>query len=130
MRCNQAIQAMWKKQFTLEFSRDRKSMSVYVEPALTARSPSGPGPARPALPEHLANGPRMFVKGAPDTVVERCTKIRVGAASAFSSFSSTTTVLLFSYSVHKEHVPASYRHVRSSCTSMNHLIRIRLDLGC
>lgn len=26
------IQQMWKKEFTLEFSRDRKSMSVYCSP--------------------------------------------------------------------------------------------------
>lgn len=30
--CNQVIQSMWKKEFTLEFSRDRKSMSVYIVP--------------------------------------------------------------------------------------------------
>lgn len=93
MHCNQAIQSLWKKEFTLEFSRDRKSMSVYVVPE---RAPKGtqrletrlPQPqtqtplsdARPALPAHLANGPHMFVKGAPDTVIERCTKIRVGAS--------------------------------------------------
>lgn len=31
--CNRAIQAMWKKDFTLEFSRDRKSMSTYCTPS-------------------------------------------------------------------------------------------------
>ena len=30
--CNQVIQEMWRKEFTLEFSRDRKSMSVYCVP--------------------------------------------------------------------------------------------------
>ena len=40
---------MWKKEFTLEFSRDRKSMSVYAVPK------SGG-----------STGARMFVKGAPE----------------------------------------------------------------
>ena len=30
--CNQAIQNLWRKDFTLEFSRDRKSMSVFCTP--------------------------------------------------------------------------------------------------
>lgn len=30
--CCQVIQDMWRKEFTLEFSRDRKSMSVYCVP--------------------------------------------------------------------------------------------------
>ena len=29
MACNRKIQESWKKDFTLEFSRDRKSMSCY-----------------------------------------------------------------------------------------------------
>lgn len=40
--CNQGIQAMWKKEFTLEFSRDRKSMSSYCVPIKPGRL--GPGP--------------------------------------------------------------------------------------
>ena len=36
---NQAIQEMWKKEFTLEFSRDRKSMSVYCVPNKPTRVP-------------------------------------------------------------------------------------------
>lgn len=39
---NQAIQSGWKKEFTLEFSRDRKSMSSYCVP--TKASKLGPGP--------------------------------------------------------------------------------------
>uniref|UniRef100_A0A1I8JJ10 Calcium-transporting ATPase n=1 Tax=Macrostomum lignano TaxID=282301 RepID=A0A1I8JJ10_9PLAT len=53
---------MFDKNFTLEFSRDRKSMSSYVTP--TKNGPPG--------------GARMFVKGAPEGVLDRCTHVRVG----------------------------------------------------
>merc|ERR1712013_40784 len=39
----------WKKDFTLEFSRDKKSMSSYCTPK---------------KPTRIGNGPKMFVKGA------------------------------------------------------------------
>lgn len=45
--CNQNIQSMWKKDFTLEFSRDRKSMSSYCTPIKQTK---------------LGPGPKMFVK--------------------------------------------------------------------
>lgn len=60
---NHGIQSQWRKEFTLEFSRDRKSMSVYAVPTKTTR---------------LGTGPKMFVKGAPEGVLDRCTHIRVG----------------------------------------------------
>ncbi|GFT14275.1 hypothetical protein NPIL_195961 [Nephila pilipes] len=60
---NHAIQSMWKKEFTLEFSRDRKSMSSYCIPTKVSR---------------LGSGPKMFVKGAPEGVLDRCTHVRVG----------------------------------------------------
>ncbi|KAI2651452.1 Sarcoplasmic/endoplasmic reticulum calcium ATPase 2 [Labeo rohita] len=59
--CNSVIKQLMKKEFTLEFSRDRKSMSVYCTPN-KARSSIG----------------KMFVKGAPEGVIDRCTHIRVG----------------------------------------------------
>uniref|UniRef100_A0A0L8FWD6 Calcium-transporting ATPase n=1 Tax=Octopus bimaculoides TaxID=37653 RepID=A0A0L8FWD6_OCTBM len=59
--CNQVIQGMWKKEFTLEFSRDRKSMSVYIVPNKPSKE-----------------GTRMFAKGAPEGVLDRCTSVRVG----------------------------------------------------
>lgn len=62
--CNQNIQSMWKKEFTLEFSRDRKSMSVYCSPREKKFA--------------FANGPKMFAKGAPDSLIERCQFVRVG----------------------------------------------------
>uniref|UniRef100_A0A3Q0RHJ2 Calcium-transporting ATPase n=1 Tax=Amphilophus citrinellus TaxID=61819 RepID=A0A3Q0RHJ2_AMPCI len=60
--CNSVIKQLMKKEFTLEFSRDRKSMSVYCTPN-KARSSVG----------------KMFVKGAPEGVIDRCTHIRVGS---------------------------------------------------
>uniref|UniRef100_A0A668T847 Calcium-transporting ATPase n=1 Tax=Oreochromis aureus TaxID=47969 RepID=A0A668T847_OREAU len=56
------IKQLMKKEFTLEFSRDRKSMSVYCSPN-KARSSVG----------------KMFVKGAPEGVIDRCTHVRVGS---------------------------------------------------
>ncbi|XP_035826972.1 calcium-transporting ATPase sarcoplasmic/endoplasmic reticulum type [Aplysia californica] len=61
--CNHVIQDMWRKEFTLEFSRDRKSMSVYCVPNKPTRAP---GTAR------------MFAKGAPEGLLDRCTHVRVG----------------------------------------------------
>nr|XP_006640894.1 PREDICTED: sarcoplasmic/endoplasmic reticulum calcium ATPase 3 [Lepisosteus oculatus] len=58
--CNSVIKQLMKKEFTLEFSRDRKSMSVYC-------SPAKPGTQS-----------KMFVKGAPESVIERCTYLRLG----------------------------------------------------
>jgi len=57
------METKWKKEFTLEFSRDRKSMSSYCVPL---------------KPTRLGSGPKMFVKGAPEGVLDRCTHVRVG----------------------------------------------------
>ncbi|KAF1567076.1 Sarcoplasmic/endoplasmic reticulum calcium ATPase 3, partial [Eudyptes chrysocome] len=63
--CNSVIKQLMRKECTLEFSRDRKSMSVYCTPA---------------SPGHNSAGSKMFVKGAPESVIERCTHVRVGTA--------------------------------------------------
>ncbi|XP_065520682.1 sarcoplasmic/endoplasmic reticulum calcium ATPase 1-like, partial [Lathamus discolor] len=63
--CNAVIKQLMKKEFTLEFSRDRKSMSVFCSPAKASRA---------------AVGNKMFVKGAPEGVIERCSYVRVGTA--------------------------------------------------
>ncbi|NWI21245.1 AT2A3 ATPase, partial [Crypturellus soui] len=63
--CNTVIKQLMKKECTLEFSRDRKSMSVYCTPVGTG---------------HNSAGPKMFVKGAPESVIERCSYVRVGTA--------------------------------------------------
>ncbi|MBN3274771.1 AT2A2 ATPase, partial [Polyodon spathula] len=62
--CNSVIKQLMKKEFTLEFSRDRKSMSVFCTP----------NKARTTTLQ------KMFVKGAPEGVIERCTHIRVGGS--------------------------------------------------
>ncbi|XP_041316520.1 sarcoplasmic/endoplasmic reticulum calcium ATPase 1-like, partial [Pyrgilauda ruficollis] len=61
--CNAVIKQLMKKEFTLEFSRDRKSMSVFCSPAKASRA---------------AVGNKMFVKGAPEGVIDRCNYVRVG----------------------------------------------------
>jgi len=63
MCCNNVIRQKYKKEFTLEFSRDRKSMSAYVTP----NKPNGSSV--------------MYVKGASEAVIERCTHIRVGTST-------------------------------------------------
>ncbi|CAG2104154.1 unnamed protein product [Medioppia subpectinata] len=60
---NQNIKNMWRKDFTLEFSRDRKSMSTYCVPKQVGK---------------LGAGPKMFCKGAPEGVLDRCSHVRVG----------------------------------------------------
>jgi Ca2+ transporting ATPase len=66
MASNTIIRQKYRKEFTLEFSRDRKSMSTYVTTATK-------GPSSTGQPSG-----KMFVKGAPESVIERCTHIRVG----------------------------------------------------
>lgn len=61
----QEIETKWKKEFTLEFSRDRKSMSSYCVPL---------------KPSRLGTGPKLFCKGAPEGLLDRCTHARVGTA--------------------------------------------------
>ncbi|MEE6469875.1 hypothetical protein FKM82_008803 [Ascaphus truei] len=63
--CNSVIKKLMKKECTLEFSRDRKSMSVYCTPLASTSS---------------APGSKMFVKGAPESVIERCNYVRVGSS--------------------------------------------------
>lgn len=59
----QDMDTKWKKEFTLEFSRDRKSMSSMCVPLKTTR---------------LGSGPKIFCKGAPEGVLDRCSYVRIG----------------------------------------------------
>lgn len=71
------IQSMYKKEFTLEFSRDRKSMSTYVVPKL----PSGNAHAK------------LFVKGAPESILDRCTHVRTRSGRMMLTPESKDAVL-------------------------------------
>uniref|UniRef100_A0A8C1GRZ8 Calcium-transporting ATPase n=1 Tax=Cyprinus carpio TaxID=7962 RepID=A0A8C1GRZ8_CYPCA len=64
--CCSVIKQLMRKELTLEFSRDRKSMSAFCTPNKLTRS---------------ASGAKMFVKGAPESVLERCRWIRVGGGT-------------------------------------------------
>ncbi|XP_053426658.1 sarcoplasmic/endoplasmic reticulum calcium ATPase 3 isoform X4 [Nycticebus coucang] len=76
--CNAVIKQLMRKEFTLEFSRDRKSMSVYCTPT----RPDATGP-----------GSKMFVKGAPESVIERCSSIRVGSRTVPLTTTSREQIL-------------------------------------
>ncbi|TDH16603.1 hypothetical protein EPR50_G00021710 [Perca flavescens] len=64
--CCSVIKQLMRKELTLEFSRDRKSMSVFCSSSKLTRS---------------ASGAKMFVKGAPESVLERCNYIRVSGST-------------------------------------------------
>ncbi|KAI6649214.1 Sarco/endoplasmic reticulum calcium ATPase isoform C [Oopsacas minuta] len=66
--CN-SIENSLNKVYTLEFSRDRKSMSVYCEPKTDA------------LKCYPVDDPKMFVKGAPESILDRCTSVRLNETS-------------------------------------------------
>lgn len=71
--CNNQIQASVNKEFTLEFSRDRKSMSVYVTPF------NAEGDVQKKRANQEINGPRMLVKGAPEGILDRCSFVRTSS---------------------------------------------------
>jgi len=73
--CNDALREKYEKDFTMEFSRDRKSMSVYCAPPNGVASTNG----RVTRLRASTGGAsaKLFVKGAPEGVLERCTHMRV-----------------------------------------------------
>ncbi|CAK9301943.1 unnamed protein product [Gordionus sp. m RMFG-2023] len=70
MICNNKISEEWEKKLTLEFSRDRKSMSVYAFPL------------KGVAADNFANAmaPKLLCKGASEGVLERCNYVRIGKA--------------------------------------------------
>ncbi|CAG6022056.1 unnamed protein product, partial [Menidia menidia] len=64
--CCSVIKQLMRKELTLEFSRDRKSMSVFCSSNKLTRS---------------STGAKMFIKGAPESVLERCNYIRVSGSA-------------------------------------------------
>ena len=67
MASNTIIRQKYRKDFTLEFSRDRKSMSALCDNCCEQDQVLRP----------VNQKAKMFVKGAPESVIERCTHIRV-----------------------------------------------------
>ncbi|KAM9788307.1 sarcoplasmic/endoplasmic reticulum calcium ATPase 3 [Neosynchiropus ocellatus] len=89
--CNSVIKQLMKKDFTLEFSRDRKSMSVYCTPVKPHSSSKMFVKARTTLARllspiqavgaFLSCASSNFIsspQGAPESVIERCMYLRVG----------------------------------------------------
>ncbi|GJJ68970.1 P-type Ca2+ transporter type 2A [Entomortierella parvispora] len=72
--CNQYYNDRIKKLATLDFSRDRKSMSVLV-----TKSPSGRPTTRSGATG--ASTASLLVKGAPESILERCTHVRLSAGA-------------------------------------------------
>lgn len=66
--CNNMLKAQYKKQFTMEFSRDRKSMSAYCTPSNGSQYNL----------RRQTDDAKLFVKGAPESILERCTSVRIG----------------------------------------------------
>lgn len=60
---NEKFAELMEKKVTLEFSRDRKSMSAFCKPAVGNNGDVGA---------------KLFCKGAPESVLERCTHVRLG----------------------------------------------------
>ncbi|KAF3851843.1 hypothetical protein F7725_005198 [Dissostichus mawsoni] len=93
--CCSVIKQLMKKELTLEFSRDRKSMSVFCSSNKHIRSASG---AKMFVKVCFKNSyktsltssyslqclipppPPLCLQGAPESVLERCNFIRVGAS--------------------------------------------------
>ncbi|KAJ3206868.1 hypothetical protein HDU67_007886 [Dinochytrium kinnereticum] len=80
-QADEQVEAKYKRVATFEFSRDRKSMSVLVERLAGAPAfGSGAGAGKKA-----AVGSRvLFVKGAPEQVIERCSGIRDLTGKSFT----------------------------------------------
>ncbi|XP_061155919.1 sarcoplasmic/endoplasmic reticulum calcium ATPase 1 isoform X1 [Syngnathus typhle] len=91
--CNSVIKQLMKKDFTLEFSRDRKSMSVYCTPVKPGSQSKMFVKARNnhTIPEfsfpfcHFLMSPfacivncSLFQQGAPESVIDRCQYMRLG----------------------------------------------------
>ncbi|ORX97427.1 Ca-transporting ATPase [Basidiobolus meristosporus CBS 931.73] len=69
--CNSYVEEQAKRVATLEFSRDRKSMSVLITRNNTDR---------PATISTSGNEGILYVKGAPESILERCTRVRTEAS--------------------------------------------------
>ncbi|KAI9205585.1 uncharacterized protein BJ171DRAFT_500855 [Polychytrium aggregatum] len=69
----------YKRQATLEFSRDRKSMSVLLSRQQDAPV-FGTSPLTRVASQQSGSGSVLFVKGAPEQILERCKYIRLSSS--------------------------------------------------
>ncbi|PWA30762.1 hypothetical protein CCH79_00009226 [Gambusia affinis] len=76
--CCSVIKQLMKKELTLEFSRDRKSMSVFCFSNKHAQSASGAKIASAARKD--ADMFVSFPQGAPESLLERCNHVRVSGS--------------------------------------------------
>jgi len=99
---NKAIQARETKDFTLEFSRDRKTMSVYVT-VDGGEVPSSGRSLRSATKASRGTN-KMYVKGAPERVLDRCEFVRMGDETVpiTSAIRKTLDAQILSYGTGKE----------------------------
>lgn len=85
-RINKYIASLYTRTHLLEFSRDRKSMSVVVEKQQQNASPFKSGKTRSSTAASANNTPLkqryLYCKGAPESVLERCTHYKVSADSS------------------------------------------------
>ncbi|KAK0558180.1 hypothetical protein OC844_005348 [Tilletia horrida] len=82
-RCNAVNEAYahtWRRVLTLEFTRERKSMGVLVVPSAAGLQQDGSD-------KGTGTG-TLLVKGAPDSVLPRCTRLHTAAGVSVSSSSS------------------------------------------
>ncbi|KAI9290256.1 SERCA-type calcium-translocating P-type ATPase [Umbelopsis sp. AD052] len=68
--CNDHIERQYKRLATLEFTRERKSMSVVVSSEANRITRSGAGTQT-----------SLLVKGAPESILDRCSFVRLSSAS-------------------------------------------------
>uniref|UniRef100_A0A7S2W2D4 Cation-transporting P-type ATPase N-terminal domain-containing protein n=1 Tax=Mucochytrium quahogii TaxID=96639 RepID=A0A7S2W2D4_9STRA len=77
-KCSRYWQSQYKTEAVLEFTRQRKSMSVVCSP--NSVSPVMTPPSSPvAAGSPKKNGRVLFVKGAPDSVIHRCSRVQLNS---------------------------------------------------
>ena len=69
------LHARWEKMATLEFDRDRKSMSVIAAAAQPASSTASGVTTRSSSKNSASNSNVLFVKGAAEYMLKRCSKV-------------------------------------------------------
>ncbi|KAI9140647.1 Ca-transporting ATPase [Paraphysoderma sedebokerense] len=84
MAVNNWIDSRYERLATFEFSRDRKSMSVLVRDTWQSQANPAPVGTPGRVTRSQAKGANygkysLFVKGAPESILERCTRVRLAS---------------------------------------------------